>query len=261
MVVARQTGNAAGDVVMAPAAPVEAPASAPAAVAEAGPQAPDNARARRFRAPRRCRPGRIPTAWSATLAQLLGRSSVMTFHGRRGLHAALRGHHRQPGAAEARCRGCGQLRPTPGKLQRIVAGDAELIAPDNARRYAPLRPSSPRWSLRARRRCTGASTRCSSRPMPSWLPRATSTTASSGDRPPDGRARNPAQPPAVHRSEVKGEVPSTRPGCATSTPTKLGSALGRAEDHGARRPRQRAPPQGAGWPDSAAPSRPPARQR
>ena len=72
------------------------------------------------------------------------------------------------------------VQPTPGKLQRIVAGDAELIAPDNARRYAPFVAFVASVEPAARRRCTGASTRCSSRPMPSWaIPRATSTTASS----------------------------------------------------------------------------------
>ena len=104
------------------------------------------------------------------------------------------------------------MQPTPGKLQRIVAGDAELIAPDNARRYAPfvafVASVEPARAAALYRR---------------FYPLFQQAYAELGY--PKGHfndrlvevidhlmaAPEPAQPPAVHLVEVKGEVPSTRP--------------------------------------------------
>lgn len=104
------------------------------------------------------------------------------------------------------------VQPTPGKLQRIVAGDAELIAPDNARRYEPfvafVASVEPARAAAVYRRL---------------YPLFQQAYAELGY--PKGHfndrlvevvdhllaAPEPAVPPAVRLVEVKGEVPSTRP--------------------------------------------------
>jgi Protein of unknown function (DUF3014) len=104
------------------------------------------------------------------------------------------------------------VQPTPGKLQRIVAGDAELIAPDNAKRYEPfvafVASVEPARAAAVYRRL---------------YPLFQQAYAELGY--PKGHfndrlvevvdhllaAPEPAVPPAVRLVEVKGEVPSTRP--------------------------------------------------
>lgn len=104
------------------------------------------------------------------------------------------------------------VHPTPGRLQRVAAGDGELIAPDNARRYAPfvafVASVEPSRAAAVYRRL---------------YPLFQQAYAELGY--PKGHfndrlvevidhlmaAPEPATPPAVRLIEVKGEVPSTRP--------------------------------------------------
>jgi hypothetical protein len=104
------------------------------------------------------------------------------------------------------------VQPTPGKLQRIIAGDAELIAADNAVRYEPfvafVASVEPSRAAAVYRR---------------FYPLFQQAYAELGY--PKGHfndrlievidhllaAPEPALPPAVKLVEVKGEVPSTRP--------------------------------------------------
>lgn len=196
-------------VVMAPAAPAEAPASAP--VAEAGPRHPITPE------PGASAPAPLPALADSdgvvgdALAQLLGRSSVMTFLVGEGFVqrcVVTIDNLARPSAVPR----LWPVQPTPGKLQRIVAGDAELIAPDNARRYAPfvafVASVEPARAAALYRR---------------FYPLFQQAYAELGY--PKGHfndrlvevidhlmaAPEPAQPPAVHLVEVKGEVPSTRP--------------------------------------------------
>jgi hypothetical protein len=104
------------------------------------------------------------------------------------------------------------VQPTPGRFQRIVAGDRELIAPDNARRYAPfvafvasVEPSRAATLYR--------------RLYPLFQQAYVELGYPKGhfnDRLVEVidhlmAAPEPASPPAVRLTEVKGEVPSTRP--------------------------------------------------
>ena len=198
-------------VVVAPAAPAEAPASAPAAVAEAGPRHPMAPE------PGASAPAPLPALADSdggvgdALAQLLGRSSVMTFLVGEGFVqrcVVTIDNLARPSAVPR----LWPVQPTPGKLQRIVAGDAELIAPDNAKRYAPfvafVASVEPARAAALYRRF-----------YPLFQPAYAELGYPKGhfnDRLVEVidhlmAAPEPAQPPAVHLVEVKGEVPSTRP--------------------------------------------------
>ena len=81
--------------------------------------------------------------------------------------------------------------------------------------------------------------------MPSWASQGHfSDRLVEGDRPPDGRARTGAAAGgAPGRGEGRGALDAAL-GALRVRRREARVALGRAEDHGARRPRQRAPPQG-----------------
>jgi hypothetical protein len=201
----------------APAPYVEAPAAAPEAppasapLADAGPKHPIEPLAAASA------PQPLPAleqsdaVVQAALADLLGRQGVMAF-----LHVdgfvrravVTIDNLARPHAAPR----LWPVQPTPGRLQRVVAGDAELIAPDNAKRYAPfvalVASVGPSQAAALYRRL---------------YPLFQQAYAELGY--PRGHfndrlvevidhllaAPEPKQPPAVRLTEVKGEVPSTRP--------------------------------------------------
>ena len=196
-------------VAQAPAAPAPAPAAAPPV--DAGPKHPLEPLAEASS------PQALPGLDDAesvvreALAGLAGRSGVMTFLQPDGFVRRVVvtvDNLARPMAASR----LWPVHPTPGQLQRIVAGDAELIAADNARRYAPfvafVASVEPSRAAAVYRRL---------------YPLFQQAYAELGY--PKGHfndrlvevidhlmaAPEPAMPPAVRLVEVKGEVPSTRP--------------------------------------------------
>ncbi|TXH55399.1 MAG: DUF3014 domain-containing protein [Burkholderiaceae bacterium] len=198
-------------LVEPPAAAVEpAPASAPS-VADAGPKHPIAPE------PAASAPTSLPALAEAdavvgeALAQLVGRSGVMTFLAADGFIPRVVvtvDNLARPMAASR----LWPVQPTPGKLQRLAVGDGELIGPDNGKRYEPfvafVASVEPSRAAALYRR---------------FYPLFQQAYADLGY--PKGHfndrlvevvdhlmaAPEPAQPPAVKLVEVKGEVPSTRP--------------------------------------------------
>ena len=195
-------------VAEAPVAAIEA-ASAPAVVADAGPRYPLE--------PAASAPAPLPPldqadgVVQAELAGLLGKQGVMAFLNADGFvrrAVVTVDNLARPHAASR----LWPVLPAPGRLQRLVAGDAELIAPDNARRYEPfvafVASVEPARAAVLYRRL---------------YPLFQQAYAELGY--PKGHfndrlvevidhllaAPEPKQPPAVKLIEVKGEVPSTRP--------------------------------------------------
>lgn len=201
----------------APAPHVEAPAAAPEApaasapLADAGPRHPIEPLAAASA------PQPLPSldesdgVVQAALAGLIGKQGVMAFLNADGFVrrcVVTIDNLARPHAAPR----LWPVQPSPGKLQRIVAGDAELIAPDNAKRYAPfvamVASVEPSQAAALYRRL---------------YPLFQQAYAELGY--PKGHfndrlvevvdhllaAPQPKAPPAVKLTEVKGEVPSTRP--------------------------------------------------
>jgi hypothetical protein len=192
-----------------PAEPVPAPAAAPPA--DAGPKHPIEPLAAASE------PQPLPglddaeTVVREALAGLVGRSGAMAFLQPDGFVRRVVvtvDNLARPMAASR----LWPVQPTPGKLQRIIAGDAELIAADNAVRYEPfvafVASVEPSRAAAVYRR---------------FYPLFQQAYAELGY--PKGHfndrlievidhllaAPEPALPPAVKLVEVKGEVPSTRP--------------------------------------------------
>jgi Protein of unknown function (DUF3014) len=201
----------------APAPYVEAPAAAPEApaasapLADAGPKHPIEPLAAASA------PQPLPSldesdgVVQAELAALVGKQGVMAFLNSDGFvrrSVVTIDNLARPHAAPR----LWPVQPSPGKLQRIVAGESELIAPDNAKRYAPfvalVASVEPSQAAALYRRL---------------YPLFQQAYAELGY--PKGHfndrlvevvdhllaAPEPKQPPAVKLTEVKGEVPSTRP--------------------------------------------------
>jgi pyruvate/2-oxoglutarate dehydrogenase complex dihydrolipoamide acyltransferase (E2) component len=196
-------------VAQAPAAPAPAPAAAPPT--DAGPKHPLEPLAEAS-APQAL-PG-LDAAESVVreaLAGLAGQTAVMTFLQADGFvrRAVVTVDNLARPMAASRL---WPVQPTPGRLQRIVAGDVERIAADNARRYAPfvafVASVEPSRAAAVYRRL---------------YPLFQQAYAELGY--PKGHfndrlvevidhlmaAPEPTMPPAVRLVEVKGEVPSTRP--------------------------------------------------
>lgn len=191
------------------AAPEPAPASAP--LADAGPKHPIEPLAAASA------PQPLPAldqsdgVVQAALAGLIGKQGVMAFLNADGFVrrcVVTIDNLARPHAAPR----LWPVQPSPGRLQRVAAGDAELIAPDNAKRYAPfvamVASVEPSQAAALYRRL---------------YPLFQQAYAELGY--PKGHfndrlvevvdhllaAPEPKQPPAVKLTEVKGEVPSTRP--------------------------------------------------
>ena len=195
-------------VAQAPAAPPPAPVAAPA---DTGPKHPLEPLAGAS-APQPL-PGLddAEAAVREALAGLAGRTAVMTFLQADGFvrRAVVTVDNLARPMAASRL---WPVQPTPGRFQRVAAGDGELIAPDNARRYAPfvafVASVEPSRAAALYRRL---------------YPLFQQAYAELGY--PQGHfndrlvevidhlmaAPEPAMPPAVRLVEVKGEVPSTRP--------------------------------------------------
>jgi hypothetical protein len=198
-------------VAEAPAAAPE-PASAPLPVAETSERHPIEAPVASASAP-----AALPALdeadglVQASLAELLTRQGVMAFLNADGFvrRAVVTVDNLARPQAASRL---WPVQPTPGKLQLLLAGDAELIAADNARRYEPfvgfVASVDPARAAALYRRL---------------YPLFRQAYAELGY--PKGQfndrlvevidhllaAPEPKQPPAVKLVDVKGEVPSTRP--------------------------------------------------
>lgn len=198
-------------VAEAPAAvPEPASAPTPVAVADAGERHP-------LEAPDASSPAALPTldeadgVVQAALAELLTRQGVMAFLNADGFvrrAVVTVDNLARPHAASR----LWPVQPTPGKLQLLLAGDAELIAAGNARRYEPfvafVASVEPARAAALYRRL---------------YPLFRQAYAELGY--PKGQfndrlvevidhllaAPEPKQPPALKLIDVKGEVPSTRP--------------------------------------------------
>lgn len=191
------------------AAPEPAPASAP--LADAGPKHPIEPLAAASA------PQPLPAldqsdgVVQAALAGLIGKQGVMAFLNADGFVrrcVVTIDNLARPHAAPR----LWPVQPSPGRLQRVAAGDAELIAPDNAKRYAPfvamVASVEPSQAAALYRRL---------------YPLFQQAYAELGY--PKGHfndrlvevvdhllaAPEPKQPPALKLVDVKGEVPSTRP--------------------------------------------------
>ena len=195
----------------APAAAPE-PASAPAAVVEAGERHPIEAPVATASAPASLPPlDEADGVVQAALAELLTRQGVMAFLNADGFvrrAVVTVDNLARPHAASR----LWPVQPMPGKLQLLLAGDAELIAADNARRYEPfvgfVVSVEPARAAALYRRL---------------YPLFRQAYAELGY--PKGQfndrlvevidhllaAPEPKQPPSVKLVDVKGEVPSTRP--------------------------------------------------
>jgi len=199
-------------VAQAPAAaPAEAPPASAPALPDAGPRHPIEPE------PAASAPAPLPALDDAegvvgeALAGLAGRAGLMAFLNADGFvrrTVVTVDNLPRPMAASR----LWPVQPTPGRLSRLVAGDAELIAPDNAARYEPfvafVASVEPARAATVYRRL---------------YPLFQQAYAELGY--PRGHfndrlvevidhllaAPEPAQPPAVKLVEVKGEVPSTRP--------------------------------------------------
>ncbi len=198
-------------VAEAPAAEPE-PASAPAAVADPAERHPIEAPVATASAPAALPPlDEADGVVQAALAELLTRQGVMAFLNADGFvrrAVVTVDNLARPHAASR----LWPVQPTPGKLQLLLAGDAELIAADNARRYEPfvgfVASVEPARAAALYRRL---------------YPLFRQAYAELGY--PKGQfndrlvevidhllaAPEPKQPPSVKLVDVKGEVPSTRP--------------------------------------------------
>ena len=198
-------------VAEAPAAAPE-PASAPAAVVEAGERHPIEAPVATASAPASLPPlDEADGVVQAALAELLTRQGVIYFLNADGFvrrTVVTVDNLARPHAASR----LWPVQPMPGKLQLLLAGDAELIAADNARRYEPfvgfVVSVEPARAAALYRRL---------------YPLFRQAYAELGY--PKGQfndrlvevidhllaAPEPKQPPSVKLVDVKGEVPSTRP--------------------------------------------------
>lgn len=190
-------------------APAPAPEPAPAPLADAGPKHPIEPLAEV--------PAPLPALDQSddmvqtALAELVGKPGVMAFLNVDGFVRRVVvtvDNLARPMAASR----LWPVQPTPGRLQRLIAGDAELIGPDNATRYEPfvafVASVPPPQAAALYRRL---------------YPLFQQAYAELGY--PKGHfndrlvevvdhllaAPEPKQPPAVKLVEVKGEVPSTRP--------------------------------------------------
>lgn len=200
-------------VVEAPAAaPEPASAPTPAAVAESGERHPIEAPVASASAPAALPPlDEADGIVQAALAELLTRQGVMAFLNPDGFvrRAVVTVDNLARPQAASRL---WPVQPTPGKLQLLLAGDTELIAADNTRRYEPfvgfVASVEPARAAALYRR---------------FYPLFRQAYAELGY--PKGQfndrlvevidhllaAPEPKQPPAVKLVDVKGEVPSTRP--------------------------------------------------
>ena len=201
----------AAAVAEAPAAAPE-PAAAPVPVADAAERHPIEAPVAAASAPAALPPlDEADGIVQAALAQLLTRQGVMAFLNTDGFvrrAVVTVDNLARPHAASR----LWPVQPTPGKLQLLLAGDAELIAADNARRYEPfvafVASVEPARAAALYRRL---------------YPLFRQAYAELGY--PKGQfndrlvevidhllaAPEPKQPPALKLVDVKGEVPSTRP--------------------------------------------------
>lgn len=198
-------------VAEAPAASAEPlPASAPA-LADATPKhpiAPDTGASA---------PAPLPALADAdavvgdALAQLVGRSGVMAFLITDGFVQRVVvtvDNLARPMAASR----LWPVQPTPGRLQLLVAGDSELIGPDNAQRYAPfvafVASVEPARAAAVYRRLYPLFQQAYADlgyPKGHFNDRLVEVIDHLAAAP------EPARPPALKLVEVKGEVPSTRP--------------------------------------------------
>lgn len=195
-------------VAQAPAPPPPAPVAPPV---DTGPKHPLEPLAGASAPPPLPGLDEAETVVREALASLAGRTAVMTFLQADGFVRRVVvtvDNLARPMAASR----LWPVHPTPGRFQRVVAGDGELIAPDNARRYAPfvafVASVEPSRAAAVYRRL---------------YPLFQQAYAELGY--PKGHfndrlvevidhlmaAPEPAAPPAVRLIEVKGEVPSTRP--------------------------------------------------
>lgn len=195
----------------APATPAEAPPASAPPLADAGPKHPIEPDAAASA------PTPLPALADSdamvddALGQLLGRSGVMAFLVGDGFvrRAVVTVDNLARPMAASRL---WPVQATPGKLQRIVAGDAELIAPDNGKRYEPfvafVASVEPTRAAALYRRL-----------YPLFQQAYVELGYPKGhfnDRLVEVidhlmAAPEPARPPAVKLVDVKGEVPSTRP--------------------------------------------------
>lgn len=193
------------------AAPAEAPPASAPALADAGPRHPIEPESAASA------PAPLPALADAdglvgeALAGLVGRAGVMAFLNADGFvrRAVVTVDNLARPMAASRL---WPVQPTPGRLSRIVAGDAELIAPDNAARYEPfvafVASVEPARAASVYRRL-----------YPLFQQAYVELGYPKGhfnDRLVEVidhllAAPEPAQLPAVKLVEVKGEVPSTRP--------------------------------------------------
>jgi hypothetical protein len=201
----------AAPVAEAPAAAPE-PAAAPVPVADAAERHPIEAPVAAASAAAALPPlDEADGIVQAALAELLSRQGVMAFLNADGFvrrAVVTVDNLARPHAASR----LWPVQPTPGKLQLLLAGDAELIAADNARRYEPfvafVASVEPARAAALYRRL---------------YPLFRQAYAELGY--PKGQfndrlvevidhllaAPEPKQPPALKLVDVKGEVPSTRP--------------------------------------------------
>ena len=193
-------------VAQAPAPPPPAPVAPPV---DTGPKHPLEPLAGASAPPPLPGLDEAETVVREALASLAGRTAVMTFLQADGFVRRVVvtvDNLARPMAASR----LWPVHPTPGRFQRLVAGDGELIAPENARRYAPfvafVASVEPSRAAAVYRRL---------------YPLFQQAYAELGY--PKGHfndrlvevidhlmaAPEPAAPPAVRLIEVKGEVPST----------------------------------------------------
>lgn len=194
---------------MAPPAPAAQPASTPP-LAEAGPQHPIEPEPAASAAP-------LPALADAdalvneALAKLAGRSGVMTFLATDGFvrRAVVTVDNLPRTMTPSRL---WPVQTTPGRLQLLAAGDAQRIAADNARRYAPfvafvasVEPSRAAALYKRLHPLFQQAYAELGYPKGHFNDRLVEVIDHLLAAP------EPAQPPALTLVEVKGEVPSTRP--------------------------------------------------
>jgi len=195
-------------------APATAPETAPALppVADAGPRHPlepqDAASAPAAPLPPL---DQADAAVQAALGDLLGKQGAMAFLNADGFvrrAVVTVDNLARPHAASR----LWPVQPTPGRLQRLLAGDAELIAADNARRYEPfvafVASVDPAQAAALYRRLYPLFQQAYAElgyPKGHFNDRLVEVIDHLLSAP------EPKQPPAVRLVEVKGEVPSTRP--------------------------------------------------
>ncbi|WP_341893581.1 DUF3014 domain-containing protein [Variovorax sp. YR752] len=194
----------------APAAAPEAPpASAP--VADVGPKHPIEPLAAASAVQPLPALDQADGVVQAALAELIGRQGVMAFLNVDGFvrrAVVTIDNLARPHAAPR----LWPVQPSPGRLQRVVAGEAELIAPDNARRYEPfvalVASVEPSRAAALYRRLYPLFQQAYAElgyPRGHFNDRLVEVVDHLLAAP------EPTLPPAVRLTEVKGEVPSTRP--------------------------------------------------